>query len=158
MTSEPRVNCQRGGKGLVRVGLSDKGVGTSTPSFFLFSFPSLVISLAFSRLFYSPSLFYPSPYPPSLSPLQPPLARYGSCASSFFFSSFRIPNFIFIGRRFWARARFVARISWNNGLPRGELNRKRIKSFCHPAPLHRLALWLLVFDRGTLNVEFGTRL
>lgn len=136
MTSEPRVNCQRGGKGLVRVGLSDKGVGTSTLSL------SLFLSLFRYLLLSLPYLFYPRYYSISLSLLflQPPLARYGSCASSFFFPSFRIPNFIFIGRRFRARARFVARISRNNGLPRGELNRKRIKSSCHPAPPHRLAL------------------
>lgn len=46
--------------------------------------------------------------------------------SFLFFLSFRIPNFIFIGRRFYAR--FVIQFSRNNGLPRGESNRKRIKS------------------------------
>lgn len=50
MTSEPRVNCQRGGKGLVRVGLSDKGVGTSTLSLSLFLslFRYLLLSLPIS--------------------------------------------------------------------------------------------------------------
>lgn len=135
MTSEPRVNCQRGGKGLVRVGLSDKGVGTSTLSLSLFLslFRYLLLSLAY--------LFYPRYYSISLSPFPATSSRALRLGRVlFFFPSFRIPNFIFIGRRFRARARFVARISRNNGLPRGELNRKRIKSSCHPAPPHRLAL------------------
>lgn len=135
MTSEPRVNCQRGGKGLVRVGLSDKGVGTSTLSLSLFLslFRYLLLSLAY--------LFYPRYYSISLSPFPATSSRALRLVRVlFFFPSFRIPNFIFIGRRFRARARFVARISRNNGLPRGELNRKRIKSSCHPAPPHRLAL------------------
>jgi len=134
MTSEPRVNCQRGGKGLVRVGLSHKGVDISTLLLSLsFSFPFLLslFLLSLSISFILVSLF--------LS-LFPSLARYAARARPLFFPSFRISNFIFIGRRFRARTRFVARISRNNGLPRGELNRKRIKSSCHPAPPHRLAL------------------
>lgn len=122
MTSEPRVNCQRGGKGLVCVGLSDKGVGTPTlsPSLSLSSslLPSLLSSII---LLSSPTLF---------------LARYGSRASSFFslFSLFLISFSSGV-----ASARFAVRISRNNGLPRGELNRKRIKSSSRPAPRRRLA-------------------
>lgn len=54
MTSEPRVNCQREGKGLVRVGLSDKGVGTSTLSLSL----SLALSVSFIVRRYSISLSF----------------------------------------------------------------------------------------------------
>lgn len=135
MTSEPRVNCQRGGKGLVRVGLSDKGVGTSTLSLSLFLslFRYLLLSLPISFILVIILSL-------SLSFSRNLLSRVTARARPLFFPSFRIPNFIFIGRRFRARARFVARISRNNGLPRGELNRKRIKSSCHPAPPHRLAL------------------
>lgn len=127
MTSEPRVNCQRGGKGLVRVGLSDKGVGTSTLSFPLHLSLSLVFCLFLSLLSSAvlPSLSFFSP--------QSPLARYGSRAHPPFFSplfAFLISFSSVVGSE---RARTVARIGRNNGLPRGELNRKRIKFSCHPA-------------------------
>lgn len=121
MTSEPRVNCQRGGKGLVRVGLSDKGVGTSTlsPSLSL-SFP-LSLSLAFSS-----HLFYPRYYSISLSFSRNLLSRVTARARPLFFPSFRIPNFIFIGRRFRARER--ARAFCRADQPKQWFASRRIKS------------------------------
>lgn len=112
MTSEPRVNCQRGGKGLVRVGLSDKGVGTPT------------LSLSLSPLFHPRSSF---------SPLQRLFSRVTARARSLFFSS---PLFAFLisFSSDVASARFAARVSRNNGLPHGELNRERIKSSSRAAP------------------------
>lgn len=105
----------------------------------LFFFPSFAISRFLFPSLLSSLLLYLS-----LSFSRNLLSRVTARARPLFFPSFRIPNFIFIGRRFRARARararFVARISRNNGLPRGELNRKRIKSSCHPAPPRRLAL------------------
>lgn len=89
-----------GGKGLVRVGLSDKGVGTSTlflsssSSLAIFCFLSLSASFILRRYFISLSF--------SCNLLLRVMAR---AHSLLFFSSFRIPNFIFIGRRFRARAR-----------------------------------------------------
>lgn len=103
MTSEPRVNCQRGGKGLVRVGLSDKGVGTSTLSL------SLFLSLFRYLLLSLPYLFYPRYYSISLAFSCNLLSRVTARARPLFFPSFRIPNFIFIGRRFRARARVLSR-------------------------------------------------
>lgn len=128
MTSEPRVNCQRGGKGLVRVGLSDKGVGTSALSLSLFSSRSFAISffltlaLSLSLCFsYPSSLFYLS-----LSFSCNLLSRVTARARPLFFPSFRIPNFIFIGRRFRARAR--ARAFCRADQPKQWFASRRIKS------------------------------
>lgn len=119
MTSEPRVNCQRGGKGLVRVGLSDKGVGTSTLSL------SLFLSLFRYLLLSLPYLFYPRYYSISLSPFPATSSRALRLVRVlFFFPSFRIPNFIFIGRWFRARARAFCRADQ----PKQWFASRRIKS------------------------------
>jgi len=86
MTSEPRVNCQREGKGLVRVGLSDKGVGTATlsPSLSL----SSSLSLARSRSSVSLSVSFIVRYPISLSFSCNLLLRVMARAHPLFFSLF----------------------------------------------------------------------
>lgn len=103
MTSEPRVNCQRGGKGLVRVGLSDKGVGTSTLSLSLFLSLFRYLSLSLPISFILVIILSLSPFPAASS------RALRLVRVLFFFPSFRIPNFIFIGRRFRARARVLSR-------------------------------------------------